>query len=104
SPDGRRLATVDSGSGQRALPGELKVWNLPGLPDARPAASFRWEVGGFSVSLAFSPDGQMVTGSLGASAGFCDLSSGRVFGWFRTSRHMPHWGGASSPDGRLVAL
>src|SRR5262249_27437270 len=74
SPDGRRLATLDAGSGQRDLPGELKLWDLPPRPEARPAASFPWDVGGSPGSLAFSPDGRLVMGTLGGWGGFCDLA------------------------------
>lgn len=104
SHDGTRLATVDSGSGQAGPRGELKIWNVR-IP-SRPVQLTRSEwMGGSPGSLSFSPDGKMLTGTFGGWAGFCDSVTGRVVAWYKMQRQFtPHWGSASSPDGRLLAL
>src|SRR5437868_9445384 len=96
APDGKRLATVSGGNGDR--PGELTVWDADTHAEIytiKEADSLR--------SVAFSPDGKLLaTGSFDKTASLREASTGKLFVTLRG-----HKGGvnsvAFSPDGKTLA-
>jgi len=106
SPDGQRLASAGGRSEDRK--GELKVWDLAGLPALPSASHSRQEVltlGSFSDSVRrvqFSPDGRRLATACGGFVQLWDSQSGRELLAFRGHSNRVE-SVTFSADGRRLA-
>jgi WD40 repeat protein len=91
SPDGRLLATTDSG-------GRVVVWDVAGRKER---AGFTWQADSFA-DLAFSADGKRLAGGGYRDARLWDVENGKELAAFKLS--VPRWGSAFSPDLKTFAF
>lgn len=93
SPDGRLLATVSFDAG-------LRVWDATGLK-SEPL----WEKRGRYASVAFSPDGKLLSAENESAVTFFDPITGREGRTIQTapSTDGAFWRQVFSPDGKVLA-